>query len=543
MSPKDIIFGLEGRQKIASGIDKLANAVKVTLGPCGRNVILQKSYDVPVITKDGVSVAREVILQDPFENIGAQMVNEVASKTAEVSGDGTTTATILAQAIFREGHKHIAAGHNPMELKVGIEKAVNLVVGDIENRSIRVSSRKETQQVATISSNSDKFIGDQIAEAMERVGRYGVITVEEAKGIDSELEIVVGTKIDRGYISSYFVTDQEKMECVLDNPLIFLYEKKISNVKSIVSILEKAAKASRSLLIIAEDIEGDALTTLVVNKMRGTLNVAAIRAPGFGDSKIDSLNDIALLTGATVISENLGTNISDSTFDDLGGAKKVIVSKSSCIIVDGTGCVVSLAEHIQNLKKQSDKIESDYDKKKIEERIAKLSGGVAIIKVGAATELELKEKKDRVDDALHATRAAVEEGIVPGGGVALLRAKRIIDKLELNGSQKYGAEIVSRALEEPLRIIASNAGFESSVIIEKVMNSASRIGFDVCNNEFVDMMDRGIIDPAKVVRVALQNASSIASLMLTTECMIAEIPKKDDKKEEVPSPMGMPSRF
>lgn len=525
MSSKKIIFGVDARQKIAQGIDILANTVKATLGPRGRNVVIQRSFGSPIITKDGVTVAKEIQLQDPNENMGAQMVSEVASKTADVAGDGTTTATVLAQAIFREGNKYVTAGANPMELKRGIEKAVEAVVADIKNRAIPVTNKKEVQQVATISANSDTFIGEQIADAMERVGRDGVITVEEAKSMESELEVVEGMQIDRGYISPYFITDSEKMEAVMENPVILLYEKKINSMKPLLPILEYAAKSALPLLIIAEDIEGEALTTLVVNRLRGSLNVCAIKAPGFGDRRKAMLEDIAILTRGVLVSEEMGRTLESVTKADLGGAKKVIVKKDSCTLVGGLGSEQDINNRIAQIKSQIESTASDYDQEKMQERVAKLSGGVAIIKVGAATELEMKEKKDRIDDALHATRAAIEEGIVPGGGVALLRAREAVAKLDLEGDERFGAQIVERALEEPMRTIASNAGFDAAVVVNNVRAQQGNYGFDAKRNEYVNMVESGIIDPAKVVRSALQNAASIAGLLLTTEAMISEIPE------------------
>jgi chaperonin GroEL len=538
---KKIIFGVEARQKIAQGVDTLANTVKITLGPRGRNVVMERSYGAPSITKDGVSVAKEVSLKDPLENMGAQMVSEVASKTADVAGDGTTTATVLAQAIFREGNKYVTAGANPMELKRGIEKAVDAVVADIQKRAIPVTSKKEIQQVATISANSDTFIGEQIAEAMERVGRDGVITVEEAKSMESELDVVEGMQIDRGYISPYFITDAEKMETVFEHPLILLFEKKISSMKPLLPILEHAAKTGSPLLIIAEDVEGEALTTLVVNKLRGTLNVCAIKAPGFGDRRKAMLEDIAILTKGTLIAEELGRTLESATKADLGSAQKVIVKKDSTTIVGGAGAERDIKNRVAQIKAQMEATTSDYDKEKMQERVAKLAGGVAVIRVGAATETEMKEKKDRIDDALHATRAAVEEGIVAGGGVALLRAKEAVAKLQLEGDERFGAQIVERALEEPIRTIAANAGFDGSVVVNNVRSAGKgNYGFDAKRNEYVDMVEAGIIDPAKVVRSALQYAASISGLLLTTEAMISEIPE-DKKTQGAHAPgMGMP---
>lgn len=537
MSAKKIIFGSEARQKIAQGVDILATTVKSTLGPRGRNVVIHRSYGSPIITKDGVTVAKDIQLQDPFENMGAQMVIEVASKTAEQAGDGTTTATVLAQAIFREGNKYVTAGANPVDLKRGIDKAVALIVESIREQSIPISGKKEIEQIATISANSDSFIGEQIAEAMEQVGRDGVITVEEAKGVESKLTVVKGMQIDRGYISPYFVTDQDKSEVVMDNAKIVIYDKKMGNIKALLPILEFVSKNSMPLLIIADDVEGDALTALIVNKMRGALNVCAIRAPGFGDGRKLILEDIAILTRGTYISEDTGRSLETISLADLGAAQKIIVKKDSCVIVDGAGDPIEIANRIVALKNQIEKAEGDYDKDRLKERLAKLSGGVAVIKVGAATELEMKEKKDRIDDALHATHAALEEGIVAGGGTALLRAQKHIDLDWFEGDEKLGAQIILRAIEEPLRTIANNGGFDASVVINKV--KTDRIGFDAKSNMYVDMIDNGIIDPAKVVRCALQNAASIAGLLLTTEAMIAEIPEDKPKAPQFGN-VGLP---
>lgn len=529
MAAKKISYNDEARLKLARGIDLLANSVKVTLGPCGRNVVFDKGFRVQ-ITKDGVSVAKQIDLKDPQENIGAQLVKEVASKTADVAGDGTTTATVLTQAIFREGNKYVTAGANPMELKLGIEKAVNAVVKSIKENSIKVSGKKEIEQVATISANSDSFIGGQIAEAMERVGRDGVITVEEAKSTESGLTVVEGMQFDRGYISPYFVTDGEKMESVFENPLILIVEKKISTMKPLIPVLEVAAKSGRGLLIIAEDIEGEALTTLVVNKLRGALQVVAVKAPGFGDRRKAMLEDISILTGAKLVCEELGVKLENITLQDLGTARKIVVTKDNSTIIDGKGSSLEIKSRIAQIKSQIEQTTSDYDKEKLQERLARLSGGVAVIHVGAATETEMKEKKDRIEDALHATRAAVEEGIVAGGGIALLRSQNAIDLLNLEGDEKLGASIVRRALEEPLRVITNNAGYDSSVIVNKVReNNKHTYGFDARKNQYVDMVEVGIIDPAKVVRSALENASSIASLLLTCECVIVDDP--EDKKE------------
>ena len=538
MSAKKIIFGQEARHKILDGVNKLADTVKVTLGPKGRNVVIDKAFGSPTITKDGVTVAKEIELQDKLENAGAQMVREVASKTADVAGDGTTTATVLAQAIFREGNKYVTAGANPMELKRGIDKAVEAVVAYVKASSKPVSGKKEIEQVATVSANSDEEIGAQIAEAMERVGRDGVITVEEAKGIESGLEVVEGMQFDRGYLSSYFVNNPDKMQAVLDHPYILIYDKKISTMKSILAVLEQVAKQGQSLLIVAEDVDGEALASLVVNKIRGTLNAIAVKAPGFGDRRKAMLEDLAILTGGTLLSDELGIGLENLRLEDLGRAAKVIVDKDNTVIVDGVGSKDAIAARVAQIKIQISNTQSDYDKEKMQERLAKLSGGVAILKVGAATETEMKEKKDRIEDALHATRAAVEEGIVAGGGVALLRAQKAIDALQLSGDQVFGAQIVRRALEEPVRIISSNAGFEASVIVNDIRSkSPDNIGFDAKRGEFVDMIENGIIDPAKVTRTALQNAASISGLMLTTEAMITELP--EEKSDKAPAHPGM----
>jgi chaperonin GroEL len=546
MAGKRILFGVDAREKIRSGVDTLADAVKVTLGPRGRNVAFEKSFGSPTITKDGVSVAKEVELKDKLENMGAQMVREVASKTADVAGDGTTTATVLAQAVFREGNKYVTAGANPMELKRGIDKAVTEVVKALQAAARQVKGKKEIEQVATISANSDTVIGQQIAQAMERVGRDGVITVEEAKGMYDELDVVEGMQFDRGYLSAYFVTDAEKMESQLNDPVILVYEKKISTMKSLLPILEQVAKTGRQLLIIAEDIEGEALATLVVNKLRGTLNVAAVKAPGFGDRRKSMLEDIAILTGGRVVSEDLGLKLENITLNDLGTAKKAVITKDACTIVDGNGDAETLKGRLAQIKAQIEASTSDYDKEKLQERLAKLSGGIAVIKVGAATETEMKEKKDRIEDALNATRAAVEEGIIAGGGVALLRAQSAVDKLTLEGDERLGAQIVRRALEEPLRIIASNAGFEASVIVNAVRSETGTRGFDAKTGQFVDMIEAGIVDPAKVTRTALQNAASISGLLLTTEAIICDLP--EEKKEAAhghgaPGMGGMPGMY
>lgn len=539
MASKNIVFGTDAREKIRKGVDALANAVKVTLGPKGRNVVCERSFGSPIITKDGVTVAKEIELQDPLENMGAQMVREVASKTNELAGDGTTTATVLAQAIFREGNKYVTAGANPMELKRGIDKAVSVVVAEIKKQANPVNGKKEVEQVATISANSDAEIGAQIAEAMERVGRDGVITVEEAKGMDSSLEVVEGMQFDRGYLSPYFVTNAEKGEVVLDNPVILINEKKISSMKALLPVLEQVAKSGRQLLIIAEEVEGEALATLVVNKLRGTLQVAAVKAPGFGDRRKAMLEDIAILTGGKLISEDMGLKLEAVMLHDLGVAAKVVISKDNCTIIEGQGDQSAIKGRIAQIRMQIENTTSDYDKEKMQERLAKLAGGVAVIKVGASTETEMKEKKYRIEDALHATRAAVEEGIVSGGGVALIRAQKAVEALTLEGDERLGMHIVWRALEEPLRIIAGNAGFDASVIVNAVKTKAGSAGFDAKTGEYVDMIEQGIIDPAKVTRSALQNAASIAGLLLTTEASICENPQ-EKKESAAPAPgMGM----
>lgn len=540
MSSKKIVFGADAREKIRRGVDILADTVKITLGPKGRNVVFERSYGAPSITKDGVTVAKEIELPDKLENMGAQMVKEVASKTADIAGDGTTTATVLAQAIFREGNKAVTAGANPMALKRGIEKSVITVVNTIKDMAKKVSGKKEIEQVATISANSDNAIGSQIAQAMERVGRDGVITVEEAKGMHDELDVVEGMQFDRGYLSPYFVGNAEKMETTLDNPLILLYEKKISSMKSLLPTLEQVAKSGRALLIVAEDVEGEALATLVVNKLRGTLQVVAVKAPGFGDRRKAMLEDIAILTGGKLVSEDIGLKLENVRLEDLGTAKKVTITKDHTTIVEGHGAQADIQGRIAQLRTHIENCTSDYDKEKLQERLAKLAGGVAVIKVGAATEIEMKEKKDRIEDALHATRAAIEEGIVAGGGVALLRAQKNLDQLRLEGDEHLGVAIVRRALEEPMRIIVSNAGHDASVVINRVKEEQNSIGFDANNGQYVDMLEAGIIDPAKVTRSAIQNAASIAGLLLTTEATIHELPqeKKEQQGHAAPSGMG-----
>jgi len=533
---KEIKYDQAARDLLLKGVNTLADAVKVTLGPKGRNVILEKSFGSPNVTKDGVTVAKEIELEDKFENMGAQMVKEVASKTSDVAGDGTTTATVLAQAIFREGAKLVAAGHNPMELKRGIDKAVEVVVEDLKKFSKPTKDQKEIAQVGTISANNDETIGNIIAEAMNKVGKEGVITVEEAKAMETTLEIVEGMQFDKGYISPYFVTNPEKMEAVLDEPLILIHEKKISNMKDLLPILEQIAKMGKSLLIIAEDVEGEALATLVVNKLRGTLKVAAVKAPGFGDRRKAMLEDIAILTGGQMISEELGIKLESISVKDLGSAKRVVIDKDNTTIVDGAGSKKDIEGRVKQIRTQIEETTSDYDREKLQERLAKLVGGVAVINVGAATETEMKEKKARVEDALNATKAAVEEGIIPGGGVVFIRSIPSLEKLKLPGEQHFGVKIVQKALEEPLRWIANNAGHDGSIVVEKVKNGKGNFGFDAAKEEYVDdMMAVGIIDPTKVARTALQNAASVASLLLTTEAMVAEKPK-----EKTPQMPGMP---
>jgi len=536
MAGKEIKYSLEAREKMIRGVDILADAVKVTLGPKGRNVIIEKSWGSPKITKDGVTVAKEIELEDKFENMGAQMVKEVASKTSDVAGDGTTTATILAQAIYREGSKLVAAGANPMALKRGIDKAVDMVVEELKKISKPTKEKKEIAQVGTISANNDSTIGEIISEAMEKVGKEGVITVEEAKGMETTLEIVEGMQFDRGYLSPYFVTDAEKMEVHLDEPYILLHEKKISNMKDLVPILEQIARMNKPLLIIAEDVEGEALATLVVNKLRGTLQCAAVKAPGFGDRRKAMLQDIAILTGGQVISEDLGLKLENVTINDLGTAKRVNIDKDNTTIVDGGGSREALEGRVKQIRVQIEETTSDYDREKLQERLAKLIGGVAVINVGAATEAEMKEKKDRVEDALNATRAAVEEGIVPGGGVAYVRALRALEKAEFEGDENLGLELVKRALEEPVRQIANNAGFEGSVVVQKVKDGKGAFGFNAEKGDYEDLIKAGVIDPTKVTRFALQNAASVAGLLLTTEAMVAE---KPEPKKSAPQP-GMP---
>jgi chaperonin GroEL len=526
--PKQLLFTEEARAALLRGVNIMSHAVKATLGPKGRNVVIDKRFGSPTITKDGVTVARELVLKDPYENMGAQMIKEVASKTSDIAGDGTTTATVLAQAIFREGLKNVTAGANPMGLKRGIEQAVEQVVAELKKMSKASKDRKEIAQVAAIAANNDRAIGELIAEAMEKVGKDGVITVEEAKAMETTLEVVEGMQFDRGYLSPYMVTDPERMEAVLEDAFILIHEKKISMMKDMLPLLEQVARSGRPCLIIAEDVEGEALATLVVNKLRGTLVCCAVKAPAFGDRRKAMLEDIAVLTGGKAITEDLGTKLENIKLEDLGRAKKIVVDKDNTTIVEGAGNTKDIKGRIKQIRVQIEETTSDYDREKLQERLAKVAGGVAVIKVGAATEIEMKEKKARVGDALNATRAAVEEGIVPGGGVALLRAARALDSHTLLGDERTGANIVRRALEEPIRQIVENAGLEGSVVVEKVKAAKERAhGFDAESNEYVNMMHAGIIDPTKVERVALQNAASIASLLLTTEALITDIPEKN----------------
>ena len=536
MAAKQLAFDENARNQIKGGVDALADAVKVTLGPKGRNVVLDKKFGAPTITKDGVTVAKEIELEDPYENMGAQMVKEVASKTSDVAGDGTTTATILAQAIYREGLKNVAAGHNPMALKRGVEKAVDAVVNRLQSVSRETAEKTEIAQVAAISANNDGEIGNLIADAMEKVGKDGVITVEEAKSLETTLDVVEGMQFDRGYLSPYFVTDPDRMETVLEDVYILIHEKKISALKDLVPMLERVAQQGRPFLIIAEDVEGEALATIVVNKIRGTIRGAAVKAPGYGDRRTAMLEDLAVLTNGRVISEDLGIKLENVNINDLGQAKRVVIDKDNTTVIEGAGSTESIQGRINQIRRQVDDTTSDYDREKLQERLAKLAGGVAVINVGAATEVEMKEKKARVEDAMHATRAAVEEGIVAGGGVALVRAASALDGVSLDDeTEQVGVDIVRRALEEPLRQIAHNAGQEDSVILAKVRDEAESVGYDALNDEFNDMFSAGVIDPTKVVRVALQNASSIAGLMITTEALVADIPEK-----EPPMPAGPP---
>ncbi len=527
MAAKEIVYQERARNLILNGVNALADAVKVTLGPRGRNVVIEKSFGSPTVTKDGVTVAKEIELENKFENMGAQMVREVASKTSDVAGDGTTTATVLAQAIFREGSKLVAAGHNPMEIKRGIDKAVEAITNELKKLAKSTKDPTEIAQVGTVSANGDTTIGKLLSEAMEKVGKEGVITVEEAKSAETTLEVVEGMQFDRGYLSPYFVTDPERMEASLEDPYILLSEKKISNMKDLLPVLEAIARQQKPLLIIAEDIEGEALATLVVNKLRGTLSCAAVKAPGFGDRRKEMLKDIAVLTGGQVIAEELGLKLENVTISDLGQAKRVKIDKDNATIVDGAGKKDKIKGRQQEIRQQIENTTSDYDREKLQERLAKLVGGVAVIKVGAATETEMKEKKARVEDALHATRAAVEEGIVPGGGVALIRAQKVLEGLKLNDEQSFGVKIIARAVEEPLRQIVANAGEEGSIIVQKIKEGTGNFGFNAATGKYTDLVAEGVIDPVKVVRSALQNAASVAGLMLTTEALVAEKPKEE----------------
>ena len=537
MAAKDVQFGNEVRQKMVNGVNTLANAVRVTLGPKGRNVVLDRSFGGPHITKDGVTVAKEIELKDKFENMGAQMVKEVASKTNDVAGDGTTTATVLAQAIVAEGMKYVTAGMNPTDLKRGIDKAVAALVEELKNIAKPCDTSKEIAQVGSISANSDEQVGAIIAEAMEKVGKEGVITVEDGKSLENELDVVEGMQFDRGYLSPYFISDAEKQVVALDNPFVLLFDKKISNIRDLLPVLEQVAKASRPLLIIAEDVEGDALTTLVLNNIRGILKAVAVKAPGFGDRRKAMLQDIAILTGGTVITEEVGLSLEKATLEDLGQAKRIEIGKENTTIIDGFGDAAQIEARVAEIRQQIETATSDYDKEKLQERVAKLAGGVAVIKVGAATEVEMKEKKDRVEDALHATRAAVEEGVVAGGGVALLRARAALENLHTgNADQDAGVQIVLRAVESPLRQIVANAGGEPSVVVNKVLEGKGNYGYNAGSSEYGDMIEMGVLDPAKVTRSALQHAASIAGLMLTTDCMIAEIP---EEKPAMPDMGGM----
>jgi len=536
MAAKIVKFSEEARNKVLAGVRVLADAVTVTLGPKGRNVVLEKSFGAPNITKDGVTVAKEIQLEDKFENMGAQMVKEVASKTSDVAGDGTTTATVLARAIYTEGAKMVAAGHDPMSIKRGIDKAVSAITDELKRMSKATKERKEIAQVGTISANNDSTIGEIIAEAMEKVGKEGVITVEEAKSLETTLEVVEGMQFDRGYLSPYFVTDPDKMEAHIEDAYLLIHEKKISAMKDLLPVLESIARTGKPFVIIAEDIEGEALATLVVNKIRGTLHCVAVKAPGFGDRRKAMLEDIAILTGGRVIAEELGIKLENVTLNDLGRAKRIVVDKDNTTIVDGAGKKGDIEGRIKQIRAQIDETTSDYDREKLQERLAKLVGGVAVVRVGAATEVEMKEKKARVEDALHATRAAVEEGIVPGGGVALIRSSAGLDKLEVADDEKVGVNIVRRAVEDPCRWIATNAGWEGAVVLDKVKNNKGAFGFNAGTEEFEDLMKAGIVDPTKVVRTALQNAASVAGLLLTTEAMVAEKPEEKKAAPPMPSP-------
>ena len=527
MAAKQLMFESEARQLILKGVEKLSRAVKATLGPRGRNVILDKKFGSPTITKDGVTVAKEIELENPFENMGAQMVREVASKTSDIAGDGTTTATVLAESIYREGLKNVTAGANPMDLKRGIDKATEVIVDELKKMSKKVKDRSEISQVATISANGDTTIGDIIADAMDKVGKDGTITVEEAKAIDTTLDVVEGMQFDKGYLSPYFATNAEAMEAVLDDPYILLFEKKISNLQDLLPLLQSIAKSSRPLLIIAEDVEGEALATLVVNKLRGTLQVCAVKSPGFGDRRKAMMEDIAVLTGGRFISEDLGIKLEGVQLSDLGRCKRVTIDKENTTLVEGAGKASDIQGRIAQIRRQIEETTSDYDREKLQERLAKLAGGVAVINVGAATETEMKEKKARVEDALHATRAAVEEGIVPGGGVAQIRCQAALDSMKVAGDAAIGADIVRRACEAPIRQLVTNGGLDGAIVVQDIKKGKGNFGYDVAKAEYVDMVKAGIIDPTKVTRIALQNAASIASLLLTTECMVTEIPEKE----------------
>ena len=534
MAAKQLMFDEAARHALLRGVEKLSKAVKATLGPAGRNVVLDKKFGSPTITKDGVTVAKEIELEDPYENIGAQLVREVASKTSDIAGDGTTTATVLAESIYREGLKNVTAGANPTELKRGIDRAVEGIVEELAAISKKVKDKEDIRQVATVSANWDKTIGEIIADALDKVGKDGTVTVEEAKSIETSLEVVEGMQFDKGYLSPYFVTNAEDQEAVLENAYILIHEKKISSLKDMLPLLEKVAKSGKPLLVIAEEVEGEALATLVVNKLRGTLQVCAVKAPGFGDRRKAMLEDIAILTGGKMLSEDLGIKLENVTLDDLGKAKRLVVDKENTTVIEGAGKSSDIQGRVSQIKKQIEETTSDYDKEKLQERLAKLAGGVAVINVGAATETEMKEKKARVEDALHATRAAVEEGIVPGGGVALIRGQKAIDGLKLKGDQAIGAEIIRRAVEQPLRTLADNAGVEGSIVVQEVKSRKGAEGYNVATGEYVDLLKAGVVDPTKVTRSALQNASSIAGLLLTTEAVVTEIPEK----EKAPAPAG-----
>jgi chaperonin GroEL len=534
MAAKQLLFDEAARHALLRGVEKLSKAVKATLGPAGRNVVLDKKFGSPTITKDGVTVAKEIELEDAYENIGAQLVREVASKTSDIAGDGTTTATVLAESIYREGLKNVTAGANPTELKRGIDKAVEAIVEELAAISKKVKDKEDIRQVATVSANWDKTIGEIIADALDKVGKDGTVTVEEAKSIETSLEVVEGMQFDKGYLSPYFVTNQEDQEAVLENAYLLIHEKKISSLKDMLPLLEKVAKSGKPLLVIAEEVEGEALATLVVNKLRGTLQVCAVKAPGFGDRRKAMLEDIAILTGGKMLSEDLGIKLENVTLDDLGRVKRAVVDKENTTLIEGVGKSSDIQGRVSQIKKQIEETTSDYDKEKLQERLAKLAGGVAVINVGAATETEMKEKKARVEDALHATRAAVEEGIVPGGGVALIRGQKAIEGLKLKGDQAIGAEIIRRAVEQPLRTLADNAGVEGSIVVQEVKSRKGAEGYNVATGEYVDLLKAGVVDPTKVTRSALQNASSIAGLLLTTEAVVTELPEK----EKAPAPAG-----